>query len=252
MTQLPEQRPHQTQQQLHLIHRPHLTQQQTHVTHRPHQTQKHIMSGHIFRSSHAPQACVHTHIQRAATVGDGLPSVVKFLKDIAQKGQWPAKAAFNTNMVVEELLINTLTHGNQGRDSPIDFEIAVATDAATGIATSKNDQATCDDGQATYGNEATHDGDHTINITISDNGAPFNPIKDAPLADTTSPLEHREVGGLGLVFVTHMMKNPTYRYSHGRNQLTFAILTHTDTTETSTNNTSTNNTDATTGNNTTA
>lgn len=201
---------------------------QRHTPQQPHQTQKHIMSGHIFRSNHAQQALSHIHTHQASTVKEGLPSVVNFLKEIAQKDQWPAKTAFNANIVVEELLMNTLTHGNQDRDSPIDFEIAVATDTAT-------DRTTSRDGQATrYGEDGqtTRDGDHTVNITISDNGAPFNPIEDAPLADTTSPLEHRQVGGLGLVFVTHMITNPTYRYAHGRNQLTFAILTDTDKTHT--------------------
>ena len=48
-----------------------------------------------------------------------------------------------------------------------------------------------------------------IALTISDNGEPFNPLEKND-ADTTSSLENRKIGGLGI----HMVKNFMYQYHY--------------------------------------
>lgn len=48
-----------------------------------------------------------------------------------------------------------------------------------------------------------------INITIADEGEPFNPLM-APEPDTTLPLEKRKVGGLGIMLVRKMMDSVSY------------------------------------------
>jgi sigma-B regulation protein RsbU (phosphoserine phosphatase) len=55
---------------------------------------------------------------------------------------------------------------------------------------------------------------------ISDDGTPFNPLTDTAPADTTSPLEDREMGGLGVHLVKSLMDDVEYAYRGGRNIVT--------------------------------
>lgn len=55
-------------------------------------------------------------------------------------------------------------------------------------------------------------------ITFSDSGKQYDPLKqEAP--DITSPLEKREIGGLGLMIVKKMMDDVQYAYRNGQNIL---------------------------------
>jgi anti-sigma regulatory factor (Ser/Thr protein kinase) len=62
-------------------------------------------------------------------------------------------------------------------------------------------------------------GDGALEITISDPGKPFDP-RDAKPPDTDSPLEDREIGGLGVHLVRNMVDTFAYRYEGGRNMVT--------------------------------
>ena len=53
---------------------------------------------------------------------------------------------------------------------------------------------------------------------MSDDAEPFNPL-DAPLPDTAAPLEGRQVGGLGIALVRHLMDGVVYERTGGRNRL---------------------------------
>ena len=55
---------------------------------------------------------------------------------------------------------------------------------------------------------------------ISDDGTPFNPLTDTAPADTTSALEDREMGGLGVHLVKSLMDHVEYTYRGGRNIVT--------------------------------
>jgi len=53
-----------------------------------------------------------------------------------------------------------------------------------------------------------------VTIVITDDGRPFNPFnKLAP--DTTSSLEDREIGGLGIHLVRNLMSKVAYRREEG-------------------------------------
>jgi anti-sigma regulatory factor (Ser/Thr protein kinase) len=62
------------------------------------------------------------------------------------------------------------------------------------------------------------DGDN-FTITFKDCGVPYNPLlRDDP--DIFSPLESREIGGLGIFMVKKLVDSLEYRYEDGMNILT--------------------------------
>jgi serine/threonine-protein kinase RsbW len=68
--------------------------------------------------------------------------------------------------------------------------------------------------------EMTLSGDQrAVRATVVDPGAPFNPLL-APEADTTSPLEARRVGGLGIALVRALVDEVAYERRGNRNRLT--------------------------------
>lgn len=66
------------------------------------------------------------------------------------------------------------------------------------------------------------DSAESIRIDIIDDGPPFNPLtKDVP--DTTSGIEDRAIGGLGIFFIKKMTDNVNYRRERNRNILSITI-----------------------------
>jgi anti-sigma regulatory factor (Ser/Thr protein kinase) len=54
--------------------------------------------------------------------------------------------------------------------------------------------------------------------TVEDDGVPFNPL-EAPEPDLCSPIEKRQVGGLGIHLVRSITDGLEYRRNEGRNRL---------------------------------
>ena len=61
-----------------------------------------------------------------------------------------------------------------------------------------------------------------LSVRVVDRGEAFDPLLEAPNPDTTSALENRPVGGLGLLLVRRLMDRVEYRRADGSNQLTIA------------------------------
>ncbi|MBI5100613.1 MAG: ATP-binding protein [Nitrospirae bacterium] len=62
-----------------------------------------------------------------------------------------------------------------------------------------------------------------LNVEISDSGAPFDILaRDEP--DTTSALDERQIGGLGIYLMKKLMDDVQYRRIEDRNVLTFRVL----------------------------
>ena len=57
-----------------------------------------------------------------------------------------------------------------------------------------------------------------VELTFSDAGVPFNPLKQEA-HDVKVPLEERKVGGLGIFLAKKMMDEMEYRHENGRNVL---------------------------------
>ena len=110
------------------------------------------------------------------------------VEEFAEQQSWPDGVVFKVNLVLEELVINVMTHG--GQHDHAEIEVTVTS------------------------------GDDLISISISDNGVAFDPLKDAPEPETTGSIEDRHVGGLGVHLVRTMMDDVAYRREPGRNHLT--------------------------------
>jgi serine/threonine-protein kinase RsbW len=57
-----------------------------------------------------------------------------------------------------------------------------------------------------------------LNITVEDDGIPFNPL-EIPEPDLNLPLEERSIGGLGIHFVRNMIEELRYERKAGKNVL---------------------------------
>ena len=62
--------------------------------------------------------------------------------------------------------------------------------------------------------------DQTVTVQVSDDGRPFDPLRDAPQTDFEAPVETRPVGGAGIALSRQMVSRMRYRRHDGRNQLT--------------------------------
>ncbi len=77
-----------------------------------------------------------------------------------------------------------------------------------------------------YDDEAAHEitvhlakNAEILHIRICDDGHAFNPF-DQPEPDTTLPADERDIGGLGIHFVRHMLDSCAYQREDGRNIVT--------------------------------
>jgi len=62
--------------------------------------------------------------------------------------------------------------------------------------------------------------DGAFHIEIEDHGIPFDPFHEAPVPDTTLPLEDRPIGGLGVFLVQSLMTTTNYERIKDRNRIT--------------------------------
>ena len=91
--------------------------------------------------------------------------------------QVPQDACWRFQVVLDELLSNIIRHGYRGREGSIRLTFA-------------------------------RDGDAVI-VDVVDQGPPFDPGQ-APAPDTTSPLESRRPGGLGVRFAESLLDGLSY------------------------------------------
>lgn len=62
--------------------------------------------------------------------------------------------------------------------------------------------------------------DKAFHIEIEDHGIPFDPFREAPVPDTSLPLEDRPIGGLGVFLVQSLMSTTSYERAKDRNRIT--------------------------------
>jgi serine/threonine-protein kinase RsbW len=117
-----------------------------------------------------------------------LPSVTANVEAFcAAKGIPPATTNL-MNLALDEVLSNIVKYAyDASMSGPIDVELAYS------------------DGRFT--------------VTVEDAGRPFDPLK-FKRAVNNGPLKDRKPGGLGILFVKHIMESARYKRSGGRNNLT--------------------------------
>ena len=120
-----------------------------------------------------------------------LETIAATVTAAANRDGWDESLAFKVNLVLEELAMNILSYGGgRNRPSP-DIEIDIASRRGELV------------------------------IEISDDGRPFDPLRDAPPAPVID--ENTDVvpiGGMGIRLVTRMVDSIAYRYENGRNRVT--------------------------------
>ena len=110
------------------------------------------------------------------------------VEQLGDNDNWPPRLVYLVNLTLEELGLNALTHGREHGLDELSMTIRASSDS--------------------------------IVIEMSDNGAPFDPLMDAPIPDLDAPLEARPVGGLGIYLIRKMVDEAHYRRTNRRNCLT--------------------------------
>ncbi len=59
-----------------------------------------------------------------------------------------------------------------------------------------------------------------LTAVLTDDGKPFNPLEEAPVAILDGSIEERPIGGLGIHFMRILMDEVAYQRTNGHNQLT--------------------------------
>ena len=105
--------------------------------------------------------------------------------ELAESEGWPPALTFRVNLVLEEFGINVINYAH--KEGVHDFEITLLSEP------------------------------DTLTIEITDDGVPFNPLKDKPVPDTSAPMEERPIGGLGLHLVRTMTEEIRYKRDNSKN-----------------------------------
>lgn len=121
-----------------------------------------------------------------------------FLGAFWQRHALPHGDAMRVELALEEVFINVVTHGLVGAD-PADAHVTV--------------DLRLDDGR--------------LEVAIEDPGPPFDPLHGPP-ADTTSAMEARHLGGLGVHLVRTLLDDVRYERLGDRNRLTMTARLDSD------------------------
>lgn len=118
-----------------------------------------------------------------------LTRLAEAIEAFGDKAELSPKVVYSLNLVLDELVTNVVSYGHDASDGEHDITLTM----------------TVADGRLT--------------AVLEDDGRPFNPL-DRGAPDIESPLEERQIGGLGVHFVRTMMDEVRYRRTDGRNCLT--------------------------------
>ncbi|MCY4162603.1 MAG: ATP-binding protein [bacterium] len=132
-----------------------------------------------------------SHTTGTENPADALLPIAELLDEMAEVEGWPASLTMRANLILEEVVLNTLTHGNEGGLTSVDIDLRSL--------------------------------DNVLEVEITDNGKAFNPLVDAPTPDVNLPLQERPIGGLGLFLVQKMGQHLEYQRKGDCNQLKFAV-----------------------------
>lgn len=116
-----------------------------------------------------------------------LSGVFEQLESFAADNAWPEGIAMQVQLILEEVLINSMTHGLGGR---ADGRVTLSLRQESGL----------------------------IDIEVTDNGIPFDPL-DHPEPDLDASIEERGIGGLGIHFMRTIMDEVGYQRDGDLNRL---------------------------------
>lgn len=115
-----------------------------------------------------------------------------FIEEFCRGAQVAREACLKTNLVVEELFLNTVKHGHRGgSDAPVWIRL------------------TAEDGE--------------VSLTFEDNAPPFNPFAQATREMLEALAETRREGGLGVLLAHGLTASADYAYLFGRNRIRIKV-----------------------------
>lgn len=138
----------------------------------------------------------HPGWERALTLCNDLRELERlrlFLEETCSLWRLDGRSMYRLLLICDELVTNAVTYGYvDGAEVAPRIEVAVAFNG------------------------------ERLQLTISDDGAPFDPLA-APAPDLEQSLDEREVGGLGIHFVRTLSDEVVYERTEGRNRLRLIV-----------------------------
>ena len=117
-----------------------------------------------------------------------LAAVQAAVETVSEQGDWPPALAYQVELILEELCINVIKHGEVDGTKPIKVDIV-------------SDNA-------------------RIRIKILDNGKAFDPTQDAPEPEQITDIDEAEIGGWGVHLAHTFSDEMHYRRENDMNCLT--------------------------------
>ena len=130
---------------------------------------------------------VRTSVEFMPEIGE-LEVIQTTIGSISEQGEWTPDLAYQIELIVEELCINVINHGEVDGTQPIRVEIESDIDF--------------------------------IRIEISDNGRAFDPTKDVATPSQITSIENSEIGGWGVHLAHTFSDEMHYRRVDDKNCLT--------------------------------
>ncbi|MBQ9664127.1 MAG: SpoIIE family protein phosphatase [Oscillospiraceae bacterium] len=118
-----------------------------------------------------------------------LDQALAFVDAALESLECPVKLQTQVDLAVEEAFVNVANYAYGAGTGPVTLSTLAEKDAGT------------------------------LTVTLTDSGAPFNPLERKD-PDLTLPAEEREIGGLGILMVKKSMDHVSYEYKNGQNILT--------------------------------
>lgn len=128
-----------------------------------------------------------------------LERLFQMVREVGAAGDLDSRLVGRAELVVEELFTNLLKYNSEGTQA---IEVTVGRDAER---------------------------PEGMIIRLVDRGVHAFDPRQAPPADTESPLEERRPGGLGLHLVLHMVDSLDYHHQAGHSTTTVVLLPREDT-----------------------
>lgn len=140
-------------------------------------------------------------LEQTFTLRNELGEISRLARGIqafGEEGSLSVRHIYQLNLVLDELLTNIVSYGYDD-DLAHDISLQLRVEPGRLIA------------------------------VLADDGKPFNPLEEAPVAILAGPLEERPIGGLGIHFMRALMDEVTYQRTDHHNQLT--LIKHLNTLE---------------------
>jgi len=117
-----------------------------------------------------------------------LHEILRWIRREAEKMSFTSSDLYKIELASEEAIVNVIHHSYEDKGG----DVSVSIDLFSG----------------------------SIKIMISDSGHPFNPLAQKTKASLDTPLEERQMGGLGILFIRKCLDEVSYQRINHQNILT--------------------------------